>query len=301
MELQQLRYFVAAAETGNFTRASERCHVSQPSLSQQIINLEKEMGHKLFHRLGRKAVPTEAGLAFLERSRRILLEVDDTFRELKDSSNFDRSITIGAIPTLAPSLLPPLLAVSSKRFPQLNVQVREDFHDKLIAGVVEGELDLAIVALPAREAHLSVETIFTEPLLVAVGKNHALASRSRINVDDIKKERFVMMGTSSTLTQEIHRFCGENDFQPSIVCSCAQVATVKTLVAMNFGISILPQGVVSWEDRTSLICRPLAGRNPTRDIAVIRHQLRYQSKGAELFLGVLREHTKRPPQNPALR
>ena len=76
MELHQLRYFVAVAETGNFTRASERVKISQPSLSQQIINLEREVGHKLFHRLGRKAVLTEAGVTFLERARRILFEVE---------------------------------------------------------------------------------------------------------------------------------------------------------------------------------------------------------------------------------
>ena len=80
MELYQLRYAVAVAETGNFTRASERCHITQPSLSQQIINLEEELGHKLFHRLGRKAVLTEAGTVFLERARRILFEVDDATR-----------------------------------------------------------------------------------------------------------------------------------------------------------------------------------------------------------------------------
>ena len=295
MELQQLRYFVAVAETGNFTRASERCHVAQPSLSQQIINLEKELGHKLFHGLGRKAVPTEAGLAFLARSRRILLEVDDTFRELKDSSSFERSITIGAIPTLAPSLIPPLIALAAKRLPQLSIQVHEDFHEKLVEDVGGGVLDLAILAVPVRDPSLSVETVFSEPLLVVVGKKHALASKSRISVDDIKKERFVMMGSGSTLAQEIHRFCGENDFQPNIVATCAQVATVKTLVAAGFGISILPQGVITWEDRASLISHSLSGRSPTREIAVARHPLRYQTKGAELFLGILREHTKQAP------
>ena len=80
MDLQQLRYLVAVADTGNFTRAAERCFVSQPSLSQQIINLEDELGHKLFHRLGRKAVPTEAGTAFIERSRRILADVENAAR-----------------------------------------------------------------------------------------------------------------------------------------------------------------------------------------------------------------------------
>src|SRR5437868_1948831 len=123
MELHQLRYMVAIAETGNFTRASERSHVSQPSLSQQILNLEKEVGHKLFHRLGRKAVLTEAGATFLERARRILFEVENATKELKDSPSLDRRITVGAVPTVAPYVLAPLIEISRKKFPNLLVYV----------------------------------------------------------------------------------------------------------------------------------------------------------------------------------
>src|SRR5829696_6867421 len=98
MEMTQLRYFLAVAETGNFTRAAERSNVTRPSLSQQILNLEREVGHKLFHRLGRKAVLTEAGTAFLERARRILFEVENAAKELSDNPSLDRRITVGAIP-----------------------------------------------------------------------------------------------------------------------------------------------------------------------------------------------------------
>ena len=101
MELYQLRYFLAVAETGNFTRAAEKHSISQPSLSQQIKNLERELGHKLFHRLGRRSVPTEAGQVFLDRVRRILLAVEDASKELKDSPTLERRIKVGAVPTLA--------------------------------------------------------------------------------------------------------------------------------------------------------------------------------------------------------
>src|SRR5882724_1439024 len=141
MELSQLRYATAVADTGNFTRAAERSHVSQPSLSQQIINLEKEVGHKLFHRLGRKAVLTEAGTTFLERARRILFEVENAAKELSDSPALGRRITVGAIPTVAPYLLPPLLARCRDVHPNLEIHVREDFRPHLVRGVVEGDLD----------------------------------------------------------------------------------------------------------------------------------------------------------------
>src|SRR5471032_395998 len=111
MELSQFRYVLAVAETGNFTRAAERCHITQPSLSQQIINLEREVGHKLFHRLGRKAVLTEAGTTFLERARRILFEVENAAKELSDHPALDRRITIGAVPTIMPYLIAPVIAL----------------------------------------------------------------------------------------------------------------------------------------------------------------------------------------------
>lgn len=290
MELQQLRYLIAVAETENFTRASERCHVAQPSLSQQIINLEREIGHKLFHRLGRRAVPTEAGQVFLHRARRILLEVDDAEREMRDSGQIDRSITIGSIPTLAPTLLPQLLALCKTQFPQLEVQAREDFRDELIEGVLDGKLDLAIIAMPVPDPRLTSENLFSEPLLLAVGKNHPLASKQYVTSEDIGNERFVMMGSRSTLANEIRRFCGDEHIEPQIAYHCAQIATVKSLVSQGFGITILPKGTITPEDRTRIICKQLAERAPTRDIGVIRHQLRYQSRGAEQFLSALRAH-----------
>src|SRR5471032_528731 len=151
MELSQLRYAVAVADTGNFTRAAERSHITQPSLSQQILNLEREVGHKLFHRLGRKAVLTEAGTTFLERARRILFEVDNAAKELSDHPSLDRRITVGAVQTIMPYLLAPLIARCQEQYPNLLIHAREDFRSDLVRAVVEGELDLAVITLPIKD------------------------------------------------------------------------------------------------------------------------------------------------------
>src|SRR5579872_5878281 len=140
MELSQLRYVQAIADTGNFTRAADRVGITQPSLSQQIINLEKEVGHKLFHRLGRKAVLTEAGVVFLERARRILFEVENASKELSDHPSLERRITVGAIPTVAPYLLPPLIEKCAKKYPNLQIDVREDFRSDILRAVLEGDV-----------------------------------------------------------------------------------------------------------------------------------------------------------------
>lgn len=292
MEISQLRYVVAIADTGNFTRAAERCHVTQPSLSQQVINLEREVGHKLFHRLGRKAVVTEAGAVFVERARRILFEVENAAKELSDHPALDRRITVGALPTIAPYLLPPLIERCRDRYPNLLVHVREDFRSDLVRAVIEGDLDLAIVTLPVKDHRLSIEPLLTEPLLLVVGKDHPFASRSEISINEVADETFVTMGDSSTLAGQIRSFFGDHNFVPKVGYRCAQVATLKAFVGMGLGISILPQVDRLPEDDDRLTYLRLTGSEPTREIAVIRHLQRYQSRGAELFLTTLREHVR---------
>jgi LysR family transcriptional regulator, hydrogen peroxide-inducible genes activator len=298
MELSQLRYVLAVADTGNFTRAAARSNIAQPSLSQQIIKLEKELGHKLFHRLGRRAVLTEAGKVFLERSRRILFEVEDATKELGDSPSLERKITVGAIPTLAPYLLPGLISQSRERFPYLQVNIREDFKTTLIRELREGDLDLAIVALPADDPMIQAETLWKESLLLAVASKHPLASKPKVTGADLASETFILLGTSSSLSDQVKRFCGEHHFEPRIGSQCAQVATVKALVAIGAGISILPSGAKSVEDKGSLTFISLADSEPIREIAVLRHMQRYQSRGAEQFLSLLRERSAAQRSSP---
>lgn len=293
MELHQLRYFVAVADTGNFTRASERSHVSQPSLSQQISKLEGEIGHKLFHRLGRKAVLTEAGVAFLDRARRILFEVENAAKELGDHPSLGRRITVGAVQTVMPYLMAPLIAQLKESNPNLLVDAQEDFRANLVRGVVEGDLDLAVVPLPVKEHRISVESLMVEPLLLAVGNGHRIASQTKISIKDLADETFISMGDSSALAAQIRGFFGDQKFQPRIRFRCAQVATLKQFVAMGLGISILPQLARLPDDRDTLTYLRLTGSEPTRELVVIRHLQRYQSRGAEQFLSLLRDHVRR--------
>jgi len=292
MELHQLRYFVAVAETGNFTRASERAHVSQPSLSQQISKLESEVGHKLFHRLGRKAVLTEAGVAFLERARRILFEVENAAKELGDHPSLGRRITVGAVQTVMPYLLVPLLAQVRDSHPNLLIDAQEDFRSNLVRGVVEGDLDLAVVPLPIKEHRISIEPLLVEPLLLVVGKQHPIATRTEITITDLAEETFISMGDSSSLAAQIRLFFGDQKFQPRIGFRCSQVATLKQFIAMGLGISLLPQLARLPDDHDTLTYLRLTGSEPTRELVIIRHLQRYQSRGAEQFLTVLRDHVR---------
>lgn len=288
MELHQIRYFLAAADAGNFTRAAERSGISQPSLSHQIIILEKELGHKLFHRLGRRAVLTEAGKVFLDRARRVISEVEDATKALRDSPTLERQIKVGAVQSLAPYLLPPILERCARLHPNLTVHTHEDFRSDLVRGVVEGDLDLAIVPQPVKDPRVSVESLFKEPLLLVVGRGHPLASKPAITAGDLAGEDFVLLGHSSSLLAEIERFCGAHNFVPRLGHRCSQMVTLKALLAGGTGVSIMPRIAFRVEDRKTLVYRELSDTHPTREVVVIRHLQRYQTMGAEQFLKVLR-------------
>lgn len=292
MELHQLRYFVAIAETENFTRAAERSNISQPSLSQQIQKLEDEVGHKLFHRLGRKAVLTEAGAAFLERARRILIEVENAAKELSDHPSLERRITVGAVQTVMPYLLTDLIARLKTSHPNLLISAQEDFRADLVRAVVDGDLDLAVVPQPIKDHRVAIEPLLSEPILLVVGKHHPIARRTEISVGDLAGETFVSLGDSSALAAQVRTFFGDQKLQPRIGFRCAQIATLKLFVARGLGISLLPELARLPDDNDSLTYLRLTGSAPTRELVVIRHLQRYQSRGAEQFLQLLREHVR---------
>jgi len=289
MELYQLRSLVALAEAGNFTRAAEALGITQPALSQQIINLEKELEHRLLHRLGRRAVLTDAGRTFMVRARRILLEADNATKEIRENSQSENRITIGAIPSVAPYILPALIAQARFDYPQLQILAREDFRPELLNGVLDGSLDLAIVSTPVTSTALAVEPLMREPLLLAVGPEHPLLQKPKVKAEDLIEETFVMLGTSSSLTERIRQFCGNHQFEPRIGYHCSQLATLKSLVALGAGIALLPRIARSSKDEGQIVYLPLADAAPTRELVVVRHLQSYQVRGVLQFLKMLRQ------------
>ena len=151
MELHQLRYFCAVADSGSFSRAAEKCHVSQPSLSQQILKLESELGARLFDRLGRSVRLTEIGKRFLPRARAVLRELEAARGDVVESKDsVSGHVTIGVIPTVAPYFLPPILTAFSKRFAESSVSVIEEITPVLLERLRGGSVDIAVLALPVR-------------------------------------------------------------------------------------------------------------------------------------------------------
>src|ERR1700730_7905478 len=175
MELHQLRYFCAIAETGSFSRAAQHSHVSQPSLSQQIRKLEDELGAGLFDRLGRKVILTELGRAFLPRAQTVLRDLEAARSDVAErKTSMSGPICVGVIPTIAPYFLPPVLASFSRKYPQVRVTIVEEITPLLLERLRAGTMDVAIVALPlqVRNQEFESSSLATERLYAVLPKQH---------------------------------------------------------------------------------------------------------------------------------
>jgi len=302
MELHQLRYLVAVAQAGSFSRAAERCHVSQPSLSQQIAKLERRVGQRLFDRLGRRVVLTDAGRLLADRATAILAAVDDAERQVQagDGATAGR-LTIGAIPTVAPYLLPPVLERFACQFPGVELTVQEDVTQNLLTAVRAGDVDLAVLALPIDEERLQVESLLTEPLLLALPPGHRLSRRPRITLADLQDERFILLNEMHCLGDQVLSFCKAHSCLPKIACRSAQITTVQCLIALGQGISLLPAMAQATDPAQRRNYRPLADAAPTRTIAAAWHRQRYHSPAAARFLEVLRGWAAQGANRPAAR
>src|ERR1700753_4149735 len=186
MEFHQLRYVCAIAETGSFSRAAERSQVAQPSLSQQVLKLEKDLGAKLFDRLGRSVRLTEAGRAFLPHARSILGQMETARSSVAEKCADTRgSVAVGVIPTIAPYLMPGYTASFAKKYPDAKLRIVEEITPLLVESLRDLSIDLAILPLPLRHKDLELSSIRTEPLFAVLPKNHPRAAAKSLALKDL--------------------------------------------------------------------------------------------------------------------
>jgi len=291
MELHQLRYFLAVADEGNFTRASARCHVSQPSLSSQIIKLEEELGQKLFNRLGRRIELTRAGLSLERRARAVFFELENAQREIREgAADVSGELRVGATPSVAPYLAPPVMAACARKHPKLAIRLEENLRRRLLEDLLDGNLEIALASYAKPETHVAAEPILRESLFLVTRTDHPLAGKQRLSIRDFKDEPLVILGESSTLGDRIFEFFGRNEFEPRIGSLCSQVKTVKALVSHGRGISILPAMARKDSEDLGLAYSSLASARMGRLIFALTHEKRYFSPGARAFIEELRAY-----------
>ena len=242
MEFHQLRYVCAIADTGSFSRAAERCQIAQPSLSQQVLKLEKDLGAKLFDRLGRSVRLTEAGRAFVPYARSILSQRETARSSVADKCADVRGcVAVGAIPTIAPYLMPRYTATFTKKYPEAKLRIVEETTPILVESLRDLSIDLAILALPLRHKDLELVPLRTEPLFAVLPRNHPLAAAKSLALKDLRGESFVMLRDGHCFRDLSIAACTHARVTPRIAFESGQFSSLFGMVAAGVGISLVPE------------------------------------------------------------
>src|SRR5690242_8145666 len=284
MEIHQLRYLVAVADEGSFSRAAAKVRVAQPSLSQQIRKLEAELGQPLFDRLPRSVVLTEAGRCLLEYARQILASIGDARRcvdELKGKIAGD--VAVGAIPTIAPYVLPELVVTFQKHYPDVILRIVEDVTAGIARRIEAGELDIALASTCQKSPTLRIEHLGKEPLLALMPDGHPLANQTVITFEDLKSQRFLLLHEMHCLSQQVHHLLESHRLHPQVALAGSQLTTIANMVAAGIGVSIVPHMMVQHQATPGCISLPFAPPVPERELNFLHNPLRFQSKAAAAF------------------
>ena len=268
MTLRDLEYLVALAETRHFGRAAERCHVSQPTLSAQIRKLEDSLGVALVERRPRKVALTVAGEAVVERARRMLRDAEDIQALGRASQDpLAGQLRVGFIPTLGPYLLPRIAPRIARALPKLQLMLYEYQTASLVERTVRGELDLAILALPADTKGLVTRSLFAEAFLVAMPEHHRLTAKKRVKASDLRGEKLLLLEEGHCLRDQALEVCArvgteEQDFRAT------SLETLRQMVAAGLGLTLLPRLAAEgpFASARGLVVRPFAPPSPNRVI-----------------------------------
>jgi LysR family hydrogen peroxide-inducible transcriptional activator len=294
MEMRQLRYFAAVAASGNLTHAAVKLGVSQPTLSQQLAKLEKELGLPLFERLGRGVRLTAAGVTFRDYAGRILALAEQAQARVTDDP--DRgTLTVGAIPTVAPYFLPGLLTAFAAGCPGARLNVVEEPTARLAEMLAAGEIDLGIVATADLGETVRVEPLFDEELLVVLPRGHPLGAAPKVAVKELSTLPFVLLNEAHCLTGTALSFCARHAVSPVVAARAQQLATVLELVRLGHGVSLVP-AMATRGGHPGCEFRPVRATPPVRTIAAAWGTNRYQTRLFLRFLAAVRGYATPAPR-----
>ncbi len=269
VSLRQLEYAVAVADTLGFRRAAERCHVSQPALSAQILALEEALGVRIFERDHRRVALTPAGEELVAAARRVLAAaVDLCSAATKLGDPFSGALRIGVIPTIAPYLLPEVGPALQRRFPDLRLLFREDRTRTLVASLHAGDLDAALVALESDLGDLEHAVIASDPFLLAAPPGSPLSRRRVVRAEDLDGAPLLLLDEEHCLRHQALSFCAATRVAEAPF-RATSLATLAQMVATGAGVTLLPALAVPIENRRAqLAIRRFAAPAPSRTVVL---------------------------------
>jgi LysR family hydrogen peroxide-inducible transcriptional activator len=281
MTLIQLEYIVALDTHRHFVAASEKCFVTQPTLSMQIQKLEEELGVKIFDRTKQPVIPTEIGTRIIAQARVILREaklVKHIIDEQKDSITGE--IRIGIIPTLAPYLLPPLFKHMQEKYPQLDLVIKEAITEEVIKELKSNRLDCGLVVTPLNDASIKEDVLFYEELFVYISRKNSLYDKKYILAGDINPNQLWLLEEGHCFRSQVLNLCElrrSSDFH--FKYETGNIETLKRMVDKSNGITILPELAVMEFSKAQLkLVKRLKEPSPAREVSLVTHRDHIKSR-----------------------
>jgi DNA-binding transcriptional LysR family regulator len=290
MELRHLRYFIAVAEELHFGRAASRLLIVQPSLSQQIRQLEEELGFPLLRRTKRSVQLTDAGTVFLAAARQILRQVQEAKRAaLRAYRGEVGRLVVGYISTSTYDLLPMMLRAYRERFPDVEVALRELTTPAQVRALEDDEIQVGLLRLPISSALVNVEVARREPIVCVLPEEHPLARRERIAMPLLAHEPFVLQSRQlgGGYYVQLMKLCLAAGFSPNVVQEVTETYTIVGLVAAGIGVSLVPQSIRNMRSE-GIVYRELEGAATMTEIA-LAWQRNTHSMTVQNFLTVARD------------
>lgn len=301
MELRRLRYFIAVAHRRHFSQAAEELSIAQPALSQQIRQLERELGVTLFERTSRQVRLTSAGEALLVRAKRILAEVDWAQMEMQEYNGLARGrVIIGALQSLEAFRFSTLLSRFHARYPGIEIILREEATERLLELLNTGQLDLTVIQiidhswpLELTASSIVTQKLLTEELVLVAASGHALAHRQHVTVEELRDEPFILFKPGSGLRHTILQRSLAAGFTPRMLFESGELGTVRSLVAEGLGVSVLPRSVAEAPGREVAI---VSLDPPTvRTLVLAWHTHVHHAPASAAFLSFIRDDIRDHP------
>ena len=267
MDLRQLEIIRAIAESGSFTAAGDKLHVSQSAISRQVLLLEEELGEPVFHRVGRRVRITPAGDALLQLSHRVFQDLQDTIAGISDrQESLKGTLRLVGGMTVCLYVFPALLAEIRRTHPQLELKITAGSSEMCVAQLRSGAADLALLTLPVDSPDLVSVPVIEEELLLVGDAKHPLARRKKITPSDLTQQPFVLFERGSNTRRVVDEFFVKERIDPRIVMETENVEILKAMVRTSVGVTIAPyQAVAADVAHRRLFCSRIAGHSLIRE------------------------------------
>jgi LysR family hydrogen peroxide-inducible transcriptional activator len=292
ISIKQITYALAVAEVRHFKRASEACSISQSTLSNAISELEQQLGIQLFERDNRQVLITPIGKVFIERARKIKIDVDDLYRLAESESRpLSYPMTLGVIPTIGPYLLPKVLPEVRRQHPEFQLMIVEEQSQRLVEMVRHGEIDCAVLALPYAVDGLHSFTFWEEDFYLITHQDEALSSQAEIRSDQIKRSQLLLLKDGHCLKEHVLAACKLQATETNHSLEGASLYTLIQMAAGHLGSTLVPQMALDQLlfENSELRAVHLSEPGPHRTIAFIC-RLNYTRAGAiETLMGIFRQ------------